>query len=105
MFVETVFDPAYFRVDYSSPNGTYHYGVPIKKGSAFVKSILRKIILADGEVLEPKGQPRVKAEMEIYQSIAINPKETILPWDPSVQPKYELRWNVRQFIVGFYLCG
>lgn len=94
VFVETTFDPAYFRVDYSSPNGTYHYGVPIKKGSAFVKAVLKKITQADGSELEPTGRPRVKAEMEIFQSIAINPKETILPWDPNVQPKYDLRWNV-----------
>ncbi|CAL8098880.1 unnamed protein product [Orchesella dallaii] len=93
VFVETKFDPMYFRVDYSSPNGTYHYGLPIKKGSAFVTAVLKKITLVDGSVLEPSGQPRVKAEMEIFQSIAINPKETILPWDPTIQPKYELRWN------------
>ncbi|ODM96783.1 hypothetical protein Ocin01_09896 [Orchesella cincta] len=93
VFVETKFDPMFFRVDYSSPNGTYHYGVPIKKGSAFVTAVLKKITMADGSVLEPSGQPRVKAEMEIFQNIAINPKETILPWDPTVQPKYELRWS------------
>jgi len=84
----------FFRVDYRSPNGTYHYGVPIKKGSAVVLAKLLKFTLVDGSILEPSAEVRVKAEMEIYQTIAINPKETILPWDPRVQPKYELRWNV-----------
>jgi nuclear pore complex protein Nup210 len=93
MFVETTFDPMYFRVDYSSPNGTYHIGVPIRGGSAYVTSVLKKIMLVDGSELHPSPQPRVRTEMEIFQNIALNPKQTILPWDPNIMPKYDLRWN------------
>lgn len=55
---------------------------------------LQKIVLADGTERKFSPQPRVKTEMEIFQNVAINPKETVLPWDPNVMPKYELRWNV-----------
>jgi hypothetical protein len=94
LFVETKFDPAYFKLNYSSPNGTYHIGVPIKLGSSYVTAELQKIVLPDGSETTPSPRPRVKTEMEIFQNIAINPKETVLPWDPNVMPKYELRWNV-----------
>jgi len=93
VFVQTTFDPVYFRVDYSSSNGTYHIGVPIRQGSAYVKAVLKTVVLADGTEMHPVSPPQVKTEMEIFQNIALNPKETILPWDPNVMPKYELKWN------------
>lgn len=93
IFIETKFDPTYFRVTNSSLNGTYHVGIPIKLGSAYVTAELVKIVLPNGNDWTPSPQPRVKTEMEIFQNIAINPKETVLPWDPNIMPKYELKWN------------
>ncbi len=77
LFVETKFDPKFFRVDYSSKNGTYHIGVPIKLGSSYVTAELQKIVLPDGSERKPSPKPRVKTEMEIFQNVAVNPKEGI----------------------------
>ncbi|CAG7817186.1 unnamed protein product [Allacma fusca] len=89
--VETTFDPFFFNVISSSANGTYHVGIPIKTGSAPVLAELKHLKKLDGSLIEPSSSVRVKADMEIYQTIFIQPKETILPWDPNLQPKHDIR--------------
>ena len=91
ILVETTFDPTYFRVDSSTANGTHHVGVPIRTGSAPVVAELKHLKKLDGSLVEPATPVRVKADMEIFQAVVIHPKETVLPWDPNLKPKHEIR--------------
>ncbi len=95
MFIKTTFEDTFFRTAHSSANGSYHTGTPIKTGSAKVNAELQHLKKIDGSLVILSPAPRVQVEMEIFQRIAINPKQTILPWDPNVQPKHEIRFSVR----------
>ena len=105
MYIRTTFESSYFRVDSSSSNGSYHVGTPIKTGSAKVNAELVHMKKIDGSLVMLSPAPRVQVEMEIFQRIAINPKQTILPWDPNLQPKHEIQFNVRlnSFVLSFSL--
>ncbi len=34
-------------------------------------------------------------DFEVYESVVIKPRETILPWDEDVHPTYDLIYQVR----------
>jgi len=51
-------------------------------------------ILGASKLFRPLKPVTGEEEMNIIQNVALTPKETILPWDPNVQPKYDLHWKV-----------
>ncbi|GFG29271.1 hypothetical protein Cfor_07948 [Coptotermes formosanus] len=79
----------YFQVEYSTANNTHHYGQPVKVGTAQVNAALEGVRDSSG-ILHPT--PRISAvnDIFIYNQISVHPSEVALPWDPIVQPKYEV---------------
>ncbi|CAG5123932.1 unnamed protein product, partial [Candidula unifasciata] len=76
------FPGLYFRVLYSSINGTYHRVRALLKGQTAIDGVLASIVGEAG--VEHKVTPEVKhsQDVEIYDPIIVRPSQVIFPWDP-----------------------
>lgn len=97
----TKFDPKYWRVDFSSKNGTYHLATALTTGGTRILSEMEYITKRDGSKTVYPTPPKVHLDVQILQPIEINPSETILPWDPVVESRNEIQFNVKIII---YCC-
>jgi hypothetical protein len=59
-----------------------------------VKANLRSVLTPDDEELEIVPHLKGSTDFEVYESVVIKPKETILPWDDNVKPTYSLSYTV-----------
>lgn len=57
-----------------------------------IKASLRSVLAEDDEELEILPHVKGSAEFEIYESVVIKPRETILAWDADKSPSYELTY-------------
>ncbi|XP_069681338.1 nuclear pore membrane glycoprotein 210 isoform X2 [Periplaneta americana] len=82
----------YFHVHSSTVNNTHHFGWPVQVGTSQVNATLEGVKDSSG-VLQPSPRISAIADMLIYNRITIHPSEVALPWDPIIQPKYEVGLN------------
>ena len=61
-----------------------------------MKASLRSVLTEDDEEIEVIPHVKGSTEFEVYESVVINPTETILPWDEEVKPEYRLNYKVIQ---------
>ena len=57
-----------------------------------IKASLRSVLAEDDEELEILPHVKGSTEFEIYESVVIKPRETILAWDAGKSPSYELTY-------------
>ena len=58
-----------------------------------IKASLRSVLAEDDEELEILPHVKGSTEFEIYESVVIKPRETILAWDADKSPSYELTYT------------
>ena len=63
-------------------------------GIGRVKASLRSVLTEDDEELEIVPHVKATADLEVYETVVIKPRETILPWDENLAPEYELKYSV-----------
>lgn len=85
--MDAVIPSKYFHVVHSTKNNTHHHGWPIEAGTCLIKAALQSVISLDGTTHTPDTKISAQADMTIYQRIALQPQEVVLPWDPTVKPK------------------
>jgi hypothetical protein len=65
----------------------------VNVGLGKLKASLRSVLTSDDEEIEVVPHVKGGADFEIYETIVISPKETILPWDEETKPSYELKYQ------------
>ncbi|XP_071946091.1 nuclear pore membrane glycoprotein 210-like [Antedon mediterranea] len=90
--MEAVFPVEYFKVLYSSHNGTYHRVQTLKNGMAEIAATLIAVSLPDGSVQKLKIPVVGKQEVNIYKPLVVSPPELVFPWQPrSAQSHYQYK--------------
>lgn len=56
---------------------------------------MRSVLAEDDEELEIVPHVKGSTDFEIYESVVIKPRETILPWDENSQTSFELKYTVK----------
>ncbi|XP_063241052.1 nuclear pore membrane glycoprotein 210-like [Bacillus rossius redtenbacheri] len=81
----------YFHVEESTKNKTHNSGWPVQVGTAVVKAELLGVHgCASGTLQSISAQ----AEMFIFDKIVVVPSQVVLPWDPLLKPRYEVKLSV-----------
>lgn len=88
---ETVVDETKFPVTTMSANGSWFVGIAKEEGIAEVSSKL--VSLTSNMLGKVFLEPALPAtnEIIIFPQIKLEPHDIVLPWDPQVQPKYEIQ--------------
>ncbi|XP_041366942.1 nuclear pore membrane glycoprotein 210-like [Gigantopelta aegis] len=76
------FVPSYFKVLFSTNNGTYHHVKTLKKGYTDIDGELNSVIREDGSVYDIFPKIKGSQEVEIYDPISVTPPVLFFPWDP-----------------------
>ena len=63
-------------------------------GIGKIKGSLRLTLTSDDEETEITPHVKGVTDFEIYESIVISPRRTVLPWDSATQPEYDLSYKV-----------
>ena len=79
-------------------NGLLARVLPEYVGVAKIRASLRATLTPDDEETEMEPHVKVTSDFEIYESVAMHPRKTILPYDPSVTPNYTLSYKVRLYL-------
>ena len=58
-----------------------------------IKASLRSVLTEDDEELEIVPHVKGSTDFEVYESVVIKPRETILPWDEANKPVFELKYQ------------
>ena len=61
-----------------------------------IKASLRSVLTEDDEELEIVPHVKGSTDFEVYESVVIQPRETVLAWDSNKKPVYELTYKVRR---------
>nr|CAD7195813.1 unnamed protein product [Timema douglasi] len=85
------FPRKYFHVELSTKNNTHHYGWPLVIGEAPLKATLNAVTTVSGQRQEILPSVSAQETMFIFQKISVHPPEVVLPWDPDVKPRYEVK--------------
>ena len=80
-------------------NGLLARVLPEYVGVAKIRASLRATLTPDDEETEMEPHVKVTSDFEIYESVAMHPRKTILPYDPSVTPNYTLSYKVRLYLI------
>ncbi|KAL3841492.1 hypothetical protein ACJMK2_019630 [Sinanodonta woodiana] len=93
VIITAMFPEEYFKVKFSSHNGTYHNVLTLKKGETDIEGVLDKVIRLDELYVfcmlcedgsEYPITPSIKQTqfVEIFDPINVQPDLLFLPWDP-----------------------
>ncbi|KAK3608986.1 hypothetical protein CHS0354_020538 [Potamilus streckersoni] len=93
VIITAVFPEEFFKVKFSSRNGTYHNVLTLKKGETEIEGVLDKVIRVDELYVfcmlceDDSGypiSPSIKQTqfVEIFDPIKVQPDRLFLPWDP-----------------------
>jgi len=93
ILTKTTFGKQFDIIDISL-NGLWARVRPTMVGIGKIKASLRSTLTPDDE--ETEITPHIKGitDFEIYESILINPRLTVLPWDGATKPDYQLSYKV-----------
>ncbi|CAL1542005.1 unnamed protein product, partial [Lymnaea stagnalis] len=80
--VVTEFPTAYFKVFYSSKNGTYHRVKALMKGETVIDGTLVSVIDNNGKEVAVSPEVKRSQDVEIYDPIIVTPELVVFPWDP-----------------------
>ncbi|XP_061474146.1 nuclear pore membrane glycoprotein 210 isoform X2 [Rhineura floridana] len=72
----------YFKVLWSSLNGSYHHVKAIKEGHIVISASLTSIVDQDGGVHTLRVPVQNQQEVDIYVRIALSPSILTFPWQP-----------------------
>jgi len=59
-----------------------------------VKASLRSVLTDDDEEIEIIPHVKASVDFEVYESVVVNPREVIMPWDDNLKPTYNLFFSV-----------
>ena len=62
-----------------------------------MKASLRSVLTDDDEEIEIVPHVKGSTDFEVYESVVIKPRETILPWDQNVKTSYDLKYQVNKY--------
>lgn len=85
--------PKQFEVIEISENGLFAKVRAESLGLGKIKASLRSVLAEDDEELEIVPHVKGSTDFEIYESVVIKPRETILPWDENSQTSFELKYT------------
>ncbi|XP_065558843.1 nuclear pore membrane glycoprotein 210-like [Artemia franciscana] len=91
--VRTQIASRFVDVRNASQNGTWNVIYTTSPGIGKIKASLKYLTLPDGTQLEVQPPVKATADIEIYQSIVIQPQFRIYPWDPVTNPAYEVKFK------------
>ncbi|ESO84308.1 hypothetical protein LOTGIDRAFT_236288 [Lottia gigantea] len=86
--IEAEFPSTYFKVLFSSINGTYHRVKTLVRGRTEIDGELTAIIKKDGSRYEINPEVKGSQEVDIYDPIIVVPARLYFPWDPVTQAKH-----------------
>ncbi len=85
--------PKQFEVVEIAENGLTAKIRAVAVGIGKIKASLRSVLTEDDEELEIVPHVKGSTDFEVYESVVIKPRETILPWDENTKPSYELKYT------------
>ncbi|XP_050414022.1 nuclear pore membrane glycoprotein 210 isoform X1 [Patella vulgata] len=93
--IEAMFPTAYFKVLFSSKNGTYHRVQTLLKGRTEIDGVLISVIKSDGLPHKISQEVKGSQEVDIYDPIIVEPSMLYFPWDPVTQAKHNYLLKAR----------
>ncbi|XP_063400570.1 nuclear pore membrane glycoprotein 210-like [Mytilus trossulus] len=93
IIIEAAFPSNYFKLHYSTKNGTYHTVTTLQKGKTNIDGALTTIIRKDGSEYAINPVIKQSQDVEIYDPIKVNPPLLYFPWDPvkETNHRYQLK--------------
>ncbi|VDI43866.1 nuclear pore complex protein Nup210, partial [Mytilus galloprovincialis] len=93
IIIEAAFPSTYFKLHYSTKNGTYHTVTTLQKGKTNIDGALTTIIRKDGSEYAINPVIKQSQDVEIYDPIKVNPPLLYFPWDPvkETNHRYQLK--------------
>jgi len=88
--------PKQFDVLEVTENGLYARVRAVNVGIGKLKASLRSVLTEDDEELEIVPHVKGSTDFEVYESVVIKPRETLLPWDDNDKPSFELKYEVSE---------
>ncbi|CAH1786082.1 unnamed protein product [Owenia fusiformis] len=86
--ISAIFPKEYFKVLYSSLNGTYHRVHTLQRGFLDIEGTLKSVIQQDGTELPILPLIQNSQDVEIYDRISVKPPILVVPWDPITKATY-----------------
>eukprot|EP00090_Calanus_glacialis_P028282 TRINITY_DN45475_c0_g1_i1.p1 TRINITY_DN45475_c0_g1~~TRINITY_DN45475_c0_g1_i1.p1 ORF type:complete len:919 (-),score=251.02 TRINITY_DN45475_c0_g1_i1:238-2994(-) len=77
-----------------SMNGLWAKVRPTMVGIGKIKASLRSTLTPDDDETEITPHIKGVTDFEIYESVLVNPRQTVLPWDAATKPDYQLSYKV-----------
>ncbi|KAK6175749.1 hypothetical protein SNE40_014142 [Patella caerulea] len=93
--IEAMFPTPYFKVLFSSKNGTYHRVQTLLKGRTEIDGVLISVIKSDGLPYKISQEVKGSQEVDIYDPIIVEPAMLYFPWDPVTQAKHNYLLKAR----------
>ncbi|XP_077992157.1 nuclear pore membrane glycoprotein 210-like [Glandiceps talaboti] len=87
--IDVNFHQDYFKVLYSSLNGSYHIVETLQHGVTEIEASLISVMLPNGNVEKLPVPVSDKQEAEIFDPIIVTPKIVTFPWQPSQRAPYQ----------------
>jgi len=93
ILTKTTFGKQFDIIDISM-NGLWARVRPSMVGIGKIKASLRSTLTPDDEETEITPHIKGVTDFEIYESVLVNPRMTVLPWDGATKPNYQLSYKV-----------
>jgi len=93
ILTKTTFGKQFDIIDISM-NGLWARVRPTMVGIGKIKASLRSTLTPDDDETEITPHIKGVTDFEIYESVLVNPRQTILPWDAATKPEYQLSYKV-----------
>ncbi|KAL5006223.1 hypothetical protein ScPMuIL_015029 [Solemya velum] len=89
VIIKAQFPKEYFKVLFSTTNGTYHRVQTLKKGRTDIEGALSTIIKSDGSEFAITPSLKQSQEVDIFDPITVEPPILFFPWDPVSQANHQ----------------
>merc|ERR1712013_79677 len=94
ILTKTTFGKQFDIIDISM-NGLWARVRPSMVGIGKIKASLRSTLTPDDEETEITPHIKGVTDFEIYESVLVNPRMTVLPWDGATKPNYQLSIHIK----------
>ena len=75
-------------------NGLWARVIPTGVGIGKIKASLRSTLTPEDDETEITPHLKGVTDFELFESVLITPRRTVLPWDSQTRPEYELSYKV-----------
>ena len=93
ILTKTTFGKQYEVLDISV-NGLWARVIPTGVGIGKIKASLRSTLTPEDDETEITPHLKGVTDFELFESVLITPRRTVLPWDSQTRPEYELSYKV-----------